>query len=83
MILPDPSIPPTLQPGTVLRNGARVLRARPYSSEFNDGTFIVLCEKSAFVQSEFVTWRANAKGDTFWGHYITNENAAINDYNKR
>jgi hypothetical protein len=79
MIHTDLPIPATLTPGTVLRNGARVLKARLHS---DNESYVVLCEKTAFVQDELVTWRANAAlGECFWGHYFRNdEEKALNDY---
>jgi hypothetical protein len=66
-------------PGTILKNGAEVLMLHA------DTAKIVILAKSSAANSAmpFVTWRADADGNCFWGHYFKTELEGVKDFHER
>jgi hypothetical protein len=61
-----------------LPNGAMILERRKHPN----GGYVVLCcwEQSA---AKYVTWRVDANGAAFWGHYYMDIAEAAKDYKER
>lgn len=59
--------------GEILRNGAEVVaKSKDVVLAVRDGVF-----------EPFVTWAMNDRGDTFWGHYFSDEDVAVSDFAAR
>jgi hypothetical protein len=59
---------------THLPNGAEIIAA-------NEAKRVVLCWYGGF--QPYVTWRVDANGNAFWGHYFQSEIQANQDFLKR
>ena len=66
-----------LKPGTKLKNGATVIQGK--DNIFHEG-YTVLCVKD---NGEFVTWITDEAGNTYHGHYYSDIQEALNDFNNR
>lgn len=66
-----------IRKGTVLANGATVLRAHAVGL----GDWVVLAEW--YDGTEFVTWRCNDRGECYWGHYYRGLVEALRDFDER
>lgn len=64
--------------GAKLKNGATVIAYR----EKEKGDRVVL---AMHEDAPYVTWRMDTEGNTFWGHYFTQDGLAhaVADFNER
>lgn len=72
-----------MQVGDKLPNGATVLEYKSFNGPFgyDDVRNVVLAKTDGYMP--YVTWRLDAIGNAYWGHYYSNLNEAKKDFQER
>lgn len=71
---------------TETNQGFVVLNAETYRLHYDGSEERVVLAYKCGKNPQYVTWestRSGAKLDYYWGHYFSDENAALRDYHQR